>query len=157
MNLENVTAVNPKPAAVYRIKTAALPSKESDGGNHTNHHDDCHCNEKPASVARFGVTPVARLNLSFGLAHMFSSRSHGAGAPTRGARRVQKSTSGAGDLWVFTGIRIGQRVFRILQIRHQVVRRPTGGTSNVRITYDRLVECDERLVNQRQGPAVVLT
>ena len=50
------------------------------------------------------------------------------------------SAAATADLRVLVGIRIGQRVGRILQIRHQVVRGPTGEAFDVRILDDRLVE-----------------
>jgi len=48
-------------------------------------------------------------------------------------------------------------VFRILQIRHQVVRSSTWATRDVRVLDDRLVEIDDHRIDRRQDPTVVFT
>src|SRR5262245_56230192 len=87
-----------------------------------------------------------------------SVRSHAVRAATRplsSTRRLQPRLAPATtDLGVLMGIRIGQRVGRLLQIRHQVIRGPTGGAFDARILDDRLVRVDEHLGIQRQGPRV---
>ena len=62
----------------------------------------------------------------------------------------------AADAWRVVRIHRRHRVRRVLQIGPQVVRCPTREAADVRIFDDRLVEVDQRRIDQRQGPAVVL-
>src|SRR6266566_4796206 len=60
------------------------------------------------------------------------------------------------DLRRFGRIERRYRVFGMLKIRHQVVRRAARETLDVRILHDRRVELNDHGINQRQDPAVVL-
>ena len=65
-------------------------------------------------------------------------------------------TAAATDAWRFEGIHRRNRVRRVLQIGPQVGRGSAREAADVRIFDDRLVELDQRRIDQRQNPAVVL-
>ena len=59
---------------------------------------------------------------------------------------AMSATTSTDGLRMIIGVRTGQWIGRILEIRHQVVRGPTGGAFDVRIFDDGLIEVDKRLV-----------
>ena len=67
------------------------------------------------------------------------------------------SAATTADAWRLVRIHRRHRVRRVLQIGPQVVRGSAGEAADVRIFDDRLVELDQRRIDQRQNPAVVLT
>ena len=62
----------------------------------------------------------------------------------------------AADAWRLVRIQSRYRIRRVLQIRPQVGRGSAGEAADVRIFDDRLVELDQRRIDQRQNPAIVL-
>ena len=68
-DLQDVTAVEPEPTAIQRIKTAALSSEESDGGDNPTTTTTVRTMRRPRRPSRLGGPLLARPLLLLGLAH----------------------------------------------------------------------------------------